>query len=82
MTVTTEKAVSSRVNQIFAEIRQLTTLERLMLAKLVLDSVLVEEVGDEANWSAMSLEALQRDWDNPEDAIYDNWREHYGVSTR
>ncbi|MFQ5858030.1 MAG: hypothetical protein ACE5LU_20695 [Anaerolineae bacterium] len=71
----------SRVNQILAEIRRLTRTERLMLARLVLDTVLSDEVGDEANWSAMSLEAFQRDWDNLEDAIYDNWREHYGIST-
>jgi hypothetical protein len=27
----------------------------------------------------MGLAAFQEEWDNPEDAIYDNWREHYGV---
>jgi hypothetical protein len=81
MTVIAEKVASSRVNQILVEIRRLTRMERLVLVRLVLDSVLIDEVGDEANWSAMSLEAFQRDWDNPEDAIYDNWREHYGVST-
>lgn len=26
-----------------------------------------------------SMERLEEVWDNPEDAIYDNWRELYGV---
>ena len=30
----------------------------------------------------MSLSAFEKDWDNPEDAIYDNWRELYGVPAR
>jgi hypothetical protein len=36
----------------------------------------------EADWTAMSLSTFQRDWDNAEDAIYDNWRELYGVPAR
>ena len=30
-------------------------------------------------WSLASTEALQRVWDNPADAAYDNWRELYGL---
>ncbi len=78
----TENPLSPQVHHILVETERLTTVERLMLAWLLLDSVLVSELADEANWSAMSLEAFQKDWDNPEDAIYDNWRELYGVSTR
>jgi len=33
-------------------------------------------------WSFLSERSLQRIWDNPEDAAYDNWRDIYGVSTR
>ncbi len=84
MTVTTDEDMSSRINQILAETKQLTKTEQLVLARLVLDSVLVDvdQADAEANWSAMGLEAFQKDWDNPEDAIYDDWREHYDVSTR
>ena len=57
-------------------------MERLALAKLLLESILASEPGDEANWSAMSLDTFQRDWDNAEDAIYDNWRGLYGVPAR
>lgn len=40
------------------------------------------ENADHFDWHAMSLAAFEKDWDNPEDAIYDQWREHYGVDTR
>jgi len=31
-------------------------------------------------WQAASEQAFARVWDNEHDAIYDNWRELYGVS--
>jgi hypothetical protein len=34
---------------------------------------------DEADWQALSIAAFEADWDNPADAIYDDWRIHYGV---
>jgi excisionase family DNA binding protein len=34
---------------------------------------------DTTNWTAMSQDAFAKDWDNAEDAVYDNWREIYGV---
>jgi hypothetical protein len=33
-------------------------------------------------WTLISEEVLSRDWDNDDDAIYDNWRELYGVPAR
>jgi len=34
-------------------------------------------------WYALTSQAaLARDWDNEDDAIYDNWRELYGVPAR
>jgi len=82
MAVMAAKTALPQVAAIFDEARRLTTVERLTLAKLLLESVLTGEADEEANWSAMSLDAFQRDWDNPEDAIYDNWRELYGVPAR
>jgi hypothetical protein len=70
------------VAEILKRTRQLTTVERLTLAKLLLESVLIGESGEETDWSAMSLDTFQRDWDNAEDSIYDNWRELYGVPAR
>jgi len=33
-------------------------------------------------WSQLSAAALDADWDNPEDAIYDDWEQLYGLSKR
>ena len=33
-------------------------------------------------WSFLSQASLQRVWDNEEDAVYDNWKELYGIPTR
>jgi len=32
------------------------------------------------DWSALGLRSFKEDWDNPEDAVYDNWRKHYGTA--
>jgi hypothetical protein len=74
--------VPPRVAEVFNGAKQLTTVERLALAKLLLESVLAGEPDDETNWSAMSLDTFQRDWGNAEDAIYDNWKELYGIPAR
>lgn len=68
-------AVPSQVAEAFGEARRLTVMEPLVLAKLLLESVLVGELSEEADWSARGLEAFQKDWDSAENAIYDNWRE-------
>jgi hypothetical protein len=41
-----------------------------------------EEDADAIDWQALSLSTFEADWDNPEDAVYDQWREHYGVGSR
>lgn len=43
---------------------------------------LLDEGVERQGWSFLSEPALQRIWDNEEDAAYDNWRELYGVPTR
>jgi len=78
----TVETVPSSVAEIFNKVERLTSTERLTLAKLLLESVLTGEPEEEADWTAMSLSTFQRDWDNAEDAIYDNWRELYGVPAR
>lgn len=73
---------SERVSEIFAKTRRFTTSERLVLAKLLLDSLVDDEQAFEGDWHKMSLAAFEKEWDNPDDAIYDNWREEYGVPAR
>lgn len=36
----------------------------------------------EQDWAAAAVTSFAKDWDNDEDAIYDNWKEHYHVSER
>ena len=74
--------IPPRVAELFSGANQLTPMERLSLAKLLLESVLASEGSEDANWSAMSLDAFEQDWDNPEDAVYDNWKELYGAPAR
>ncbi|MCB9430579.1 MAG: hypothetical protein H6668_01205 [Ardenticatenaceae bacterium] len=74
--------VSKRVTKIFDKTRRFTTTERLVLAKLLLDSLVDDEQGAEEDWHKMSLAAFEKEWDNPDDAVYDNWREVYGIPAR
>jgi excisionase family DNA binding protein len=37
--------------------------------------------GDMA-WTALSERSFAEDWNSEEDAVYDNWRELYGVQAR
>ena len=71
--------VTPRVTAALSAVQRLSATERLVLARLLLDSVLTNEIEDEADWSNLSWAAFEKDWDNPEDPIYDNWRELYGV---
>lgn len=68
----------THVSKTWEMVRQLNKQERLMLAKALLDSV-VMPTDEESDWRDLSLTAFAADWDNPDDAIYDNWREHYDV---
>jgi hypothetical protein len=43
---------------------------------------LFDERAERQGRSFLSEASLQRIWDNEEDAIYDDWRELYGVPTR
>jgi len=43
---------------------------------------LLDERTEHQGWSSVSENALQRVWDNEEDATYDNWSALYGVPAR
>ena len=69
-----------RIAEVLTVANRLTLAERLFVARWLLDSVLAQEIDDEEDWQALSLSAFAKDWDNEEDAIYDDWRTLYGVS--
>lgn len=74
--------LSPRVTEVLSVVQNFTSTERLILARLLLDSILNIETEDDTDWMNLSLASFQKDWDNPEDAIYDNWRELYDISER
>jgi len=34
---------------------------------------------DRQEWAELGMDRLEQEWDNPADAIYDNWKQLYGV---
>ncbi len=38
-----------------------------------------DEGGPGESWAELGMERLESEWDNPQDAIYDDWRRLYGV---
>ncbi|MBU6349969.1 MAG: hypothetical protein KGS73_07440 [Chloroflexi bacterium] len=75
-------APTPQIAEVLTVAARLTLTERLLVARFLLDSVLAKESDEEADWQQLSLNAFEREWDNEADAIYDNWRELYGVPTR
>lgn len=47
------------------------------------DGALVEveihPLRENADWHNLGMSRLEEEWDNPEDAIYDDWKRLYGV---
>lgn len=79
---TTMTAVSPRVSEVLGIAEQFSLDERLVLAKLLLDSIIARESDEENDWQHLGLTAFEKDWDNPDDAVYDDWRALYGVPAR
>ena len=75
-------ATTPRIAEVLTVADRLTALERLFVARWLLDSVLAKEIDEEADWQRLSLSAFEAELDNEEDAIYDDWRTHYGVPAR
>jgi hypothetical protein len=34
---------------------------------------------ERTSWAQLGMDRLEEEWDNPEDAVYDNWKTMYGV---
>ena len=71
--------ISPKLADVIEESKHLTQTERLLLARTLLDSILADEALEEMDWMALGLTEFQKEWDNEDDAIYDDWRAHYGV---
>ena len=79
--LSTERA--DRLNRLaqFHQVGENQIIEKALDILFALTELLDE--GDERQgWSFLADAALQRVWDNEADAVYDNWRELYGVPAR
>ncbi|MGH8067653.1 MAG: hypothetical protein ACRERE_20975 [Candidatus Entotheonellia bacterium] len=47
--------------------------------KLYTSRTVTEAEGEEQGWDAAAVTSFAKDWDNEQDAIYDNWKERYDV---
>ncbi len=72
--------ISPQLTKMLKESEKLTDNEQLLLAHLLLDSLISDTALKEKDWMHLGIRSFQRDWDNEEDAVYDEWRKHYGVS--
>jgi len=74
---------ANRLNRL-AEIHQMQEDQIIERALDILFTLtdLFDESTERRGWSCLSEAALQRVWDNEEDAVYDNWRALYDVPTR
>ena len=34
---------------------------------------------EQHGWTELGISRLEQEWDNPEDAVYDDWKKPYGV---
>jgi hypothetical protein len=82
--------------QVRLSIHHADRLSRLARAKALSEDQIIEKALDilfnltdlldrqteQEGWSFLSENALQRVWDNEEDARYDQWKELYGLSAR
>ncbi len=58
------------------------SVELLELSDLpggALVEVEIHPVAEIEDWHQLGMSRLEEVWDNPEDAIYDNWKQLYGV---
>ena len=72
-------ADTPEVDEVISMADRLSATERLFIARWLLDSILHVDTDDDVAWGQLSLSAFEQDWDNDDDAIYDDWRKHYGV---
>ena len=64
-----------QITELLPKMMGLTSQERLLLARLLLDSVLTKEIDEESDWQNLSQSTFESTWDNDENAIYDDWRQ-------
>jgi predicted DNA-binding antitoxin AbrB/MazE fold protein len=67
--------------------KQSVSLEQpLQLAEGTEVEIVIRPAGEPAakseDWMALGMSRLEAEWDNPEDALYDDWKALYGIPSR
>ena len=49
--------------------------------RVIVTFLLAEEAQgiEPQGWAELGMSRLEQEWDNPEDAVYDDWKKLYGV---
>jgi hypothetical protein len=55
------------------------TFVEFLRHKLRTSGDVTEVEGQEQDWGAGAVTSFAKDWDNEQDAIYDNWKERYHI---
>lgn len=71
-------ALKSALNKVEQVARQLPDLLQDAIAESILERV--EQINDSVAMMNLAASSMAEDWDNDLDAVYDNWKEIYGVS--
>ena len=85
MKVETFPLLEVQLKLIGSEAEQLTRMairrgiSTTALIQKAIQELLKKSSDEEEDWQALGISAFEADWDNPEDAIYDDWRTHYGL---
>ena len=86
MSITLDKVVhlsAERAARLAQLARERSTTEDALVEKAL--DLLFDLTGEESQaqergvWRALGAKSLERVWDNDADAVYDHWRELYGV---
>jgi len=66
--IATSSTLTPQIEEVLHVAERLTLAERLLVARYLLDSVLTKERDEDADWQNLGLAALEKAWDNEEDA--------------
>ena len=70
------------------QLEQLAAMRQISESKIIENALniffsfaeILDETVDRSDWQRLSEASLLRLWDNEQDAVYDDWRDLYGVS--
>jgi len=60
------------------ELEQPLNLAEGVEVEIEIRTVAEEEAREREGWHSLGMERLEEEWDNPKDAVYDNWKQLYG----